>query len=172
MHALCVMRLPAGELGGTRSDGPVASIDVLPTVLNLLGLDVPTGVDGKAVLVRDLASGIGERVRFGEATKPRGEAETDPRWANIRKARCVREGQYKYVWTPYLGTEELYDVSADRREVVNLLDAPTGEALELAADMRARLEEWTDSAAPLTSSFDPSQTEESVRRLRSLGYLQ
>jgi arylsulfatase A-like enzyme len=172
MHTLCVMRLPGAELAGTRVDGPVASIDVLPTVLELLGLDVPAGVDGAAVLLRDLASGIGERVRFGEATKPRGEAETDPRWANIRKARCIREGQYKYVWTPYLGTEELYDVSADPREVVNLLDAPTGEALELAADMRARLEEWTDTAAPLTSSFDPSQTEESIRRLRSLGYLQ
>jgi hypothetical protein len=66
----------------------------------------------------------------------------------------------------------LYDVSSDYREAVNLLDAPTDEGLALAADMRARLQAWTDSAAPLTSSFDPSQTEESIRRLRSLGYLQ
>jgi arylsulfatase A-like enzyme len=172
MHALCVMRLPGGELGGTRVDGLVANIDVLPTILELLGLQAPTGVDGEAIPVRQLDRDVAPRTRYGEATKPRGDVESDPRWVNIRKARCIRDGRYKYVRTPYLGTEELYDVMGDPREVTNLLDEPSGEILALAADLRARLESWTDSAAPLTSAFDPSQTEESIRRLRSLGYLQ
>jgi len=172
MHAVCAMRLPGGELGGTRVDELVASIDVLPTILDVLGLEVPVGVDGESVPLRNLEEGIGERTRFGEATKPRSDAETDPRWANIRKARCIRDGRYKYVATPYLGTEELYDVVADPRERENLLEAPTDEMLRLAGDMRVRLEAWTDSAQPLPSTFDSSQTEESIRRLRSLGYLQ
>ena len=172
MHAVCAMRLPGGELGGTRVDELVASIDVLPTILGVLGLDVPAGVDGESIPLRNLEEGIGERTRFGEATKPRSEAETDPRWTNIRKDRCIRDGCYKYVATPYLGTEELYDVVADPRETENLLEAPTDEILRLAGDMRVRLEVWTDSAQPLSSTFDSSQTEESIRRLRSLGYLQ
>jgi arylsulfatase A-like enzyme len=172
MHAVCAMRLPGGELGGTRVDEVVASIDVLPTILELLGLEIPAGVDGESISLRDLEEGIGERTRFGEATKPRSEAETDPRWTNIRKARCIRDGRYKYVATPYLGTDELYDVIADPQEISNLLDAPMEEVLGLAADMRARLEAWTNSAQPLPSAFDSSQTEESIRRLRSLGYLQ
>ena len=172
MHAVCAMRLPGGELGGTRVDELVASIDVLPTILDVLGLDVPEGVDGESVPLRNLEAGIGERTRFGEATKPRSDAETDPRWANIRKARCIRDGRYKYVATPYLGTEEFYDVVADPRERENLLEAPTDEMLRVAGDMRVRLEAWTDSAQPLPSTFDSSQTEESIRRLRSLGYLQ
>ncbi len=172
MHAVCVMRLPRGELGGTRVDGLVASIDVLPTVLGLLGLETPAGVDGEAVQLRSVGEGIAPRVRFGEATKPRSQAETDLRWTNIRKARCIRDGRDKFVWTPYLGTEELYDVVADAGETQDLLASPADEELELAAGMRARLTTWTDSADPLPSTFDPSQTEESVRRLRSLGYLQ
>ena len=172
MHAVCAMRLPGGELGGTRVDELVASVDVLPTILDLLGLEVPAGVDGESVPLRSVGEGIEARVRFGEATKPRSRAETDPRWTNIRKARCIRDGRYKYVATPYLGTEELYNVLADPRETENLLEAPTEEMLRLAADMCVRLEAWTDSAQPLPSTFDSSETEESIRRLRSLGYLQ
>ncbi|MFH1689205.1 MAG: sulfatase-like hydrolase/transferase [Candidatus Eisenbacteria bacterium] len=172
MHAVCAMRLPGGELGGTRVDELVANIDVLPTVLDLLGLEVPAGTDGESMPLRVVEEGIAPRVLFGEASKPRSQAETDPRWTNIRKARCIRDGRHKFVWTPYLGTEELYDVAADPHETSNLLELPTSETPELAADMRARLEAWTDSADPLPSTFDPSQTEESVRRLRSLGYLQ
>ncbi len=172
MHAVCAMRLPGGELGGTRVDELIAGIDVLPTILDLLDLELPAGVDGESVPLRSVGEGIAPRVRFGEATKPRSQAETDPRWTNIRKARCIRDGRHKYVWTPYLGTQELYDVVGDPRETTNLLEAPTDETLRLAADMRARLEAWTDSAQPLPSAFDSSQTEESIRRLRSLGYLQ
>ena len=172
MHAVCAVRLPGGELGGTRVDELVASIDVLPTVLDLLGLDLPAGVDGESVPLRSVGEGIAPRVRFGEATKPRSQAETDSRWTNIRKARCLRDGRYKFVWTPYLGTHELYDVAADPGETANLLEAPADEMLRLADDMRARLEVWTNSAQPLPSTFDRSQTEESIRRLRSLGYLQ
>ena len=121
--------------------------------------------------LRSVGEGFASRVRFGEATKPRSQAETDPRWTNIRKARCIRDGRYKFVWTPYLGTEELYDVVADPQETSNWLESPTDDALELKAGLRARLEVWTNSADPLPSTFDPSQTEESIRRLRSLGYL-
>jgi len=177
MHALCVMRLPHGELGGTRVDELVANIDVMPTVLRLAGLEPPEGIDGEPIPLRPDEGGIRSRARFGEATKPRSSAETDPRWTNIRKARCIREGRYKFISTPYLGREEMYDVVADPRETKELLGAapdtsgPSDETLALAAEMRARLAAWTDSARPLPSRFDSSQTEESIRRLRSLGYL-
>ena len=171
MRAACVMRLPGGELGGTRVDGLVANIDVLPTVLDLLGLAVPPGVDGEAIPLRSAAGGIGDRTRYGEAAKPSAPDETNPSWANIRKSRCVREGRYKLIMTPYLGTEELYDVLADPHELVNLLESPSQDIERLASDMRSKLLTWTNSAQPLLSEFDATQTEETIEKLRSLGYL-
>jgi arylsulfatase A-like enzyme len=171
MHAVCVMRLPGGELGGTRADELVASIDVMPTLLGLAGLESPDGIDGEFIPLRRGVKDAGQRARFGEATKPRSSEETDPRWANIRKARCIREGSLKFISTPYEGTEEMFDVFADPRETADLLAAPSDETSEAAADLRTRLSDWTDSALPLPSLFDSSQTEESIKRLRSLGYL-
>jgi len=171
MHGLCVVRLPGGEMGGTRVDDLVASIDVMPTILNLAGLAPQTGMDGEAIPLRSAEGDVGSRTRFGEATKPRSSAETDPRWTNIRKARCLREGGRKFITTPYLGTEEMYDLLADPHERIDLLAGSSGEVPGDASGLRVRLDEWSDRALPLPSRFDSSQTEESIRRLRSLGYL-
>ena len=38
-------------------------------------------------------------------------------------------------------------------------------------EWRGRLEDWAASAAPLESRFEPSQRQETIERLRALGYL-
>lgn len=172
MHALCVMRLPGGEGGGARVSGVVASIDVLPTVLGFLGYGVPGGVDGEAIPLPVTDGDLPPRVRFGEATKPRGGVETDRRWVNIRKSRCVRDGRLKFIWTPYAGTEELYDVFADPHELRAIRPDSSPEVERRVRHLKDVLMRWTDSAQPLPSRFEPSQNEETIRRLRSLGYLQ
>ncbi len=190
MHTLCVMRLPGMEMGGTRVDGVVASIDVLPTVLGFLGFDTPDGVDGEAIVLDGAAfeEPLSPRVRFGEATKPGTDVETDPKWYNLNKARCVRDGGHKFVETPYLWTTELYDLEADPGEIDDLLSAVSSgmaggvtagarrlsrSELEALHDRLGReLDRWTTSARPLSSHFDSTQMDETVERLRSLGYLQ
>jgi len=189
MHALCVVRLPGAEHAGTRVDAVVASIDVLPTVLEFLGLDAPVDIDGEALkLTRTALESQDSLVRFGEATKPGTDVETDERWYNLRKSRCVRDGRYKYIETPYVWTSELYDLASDTDEIVDLLSAegagraeadpaagpgPSRSELEsLHLRLARALSTWTDLADPLPSRFDSSQRDETVERLRSLGYLQ
>jgi arylsulfatase A-like enzyme len=171
MHCACVMRLPHGEMGGTRSDRLIASIDVLPTLLDYLGIAVPPDVDGQAVDLKAIDEPSHVAVRFGQASKPWEQIETDLRWTNITKARCIRRGDYKLIQTPYLGTEQLYNVMRDPAETRNLLADPSAEARELAADLRPELEAWAASGNPLASGFEPRHTEETVKRLKSLGYL-
>lgn len=179
MHALCVMRLPGGALGGTRVDPVVASVDVFPTVLSFLGLEAPAGVDGQPIpLEQPALSTLTSRVRFGEATKPQGDVETDPRWYNARKARCVRDGRHKYIETPYVWTEELYDLLDDPAERSDLLagegaGAPSDDGIASLHERLGReISNWSAAADPLPSHFDASQTDETLERLRSLGYLQ
>jgi arylsulfatase A-like enzyme len=170
VRAVGIFRLPNAERGGTRLDLPTASIDILPTVLNYLGLPLPAGVEGEAIDLKDPGGGAMSRTRFGEATWP-WDADSDSQWLNNLKARCVREGSFKYIQTQYLGREELYDLSTDPHERRNLLASLAPEMVARAAELRGKLEAWTATADPLPSYFDRDRREETLRRLRALGYV-
>ena len=167
MRAVGIVRLPGGDRAGTRVNHLVASIDLLPTVLDYLGIPLPEGIDGE---VAELTPGAADpdRTRFGQATKPWKKVETDPRWTNMAKARCIRQGSYKFIQVPYTGREELYDVERDPSEQEDLLRAG---ATEIAAPLRTALEAWAASADPLRSRFENSQRQETIDRLEALGYL-
>jgi arylsulfatase A-like enzyme len=173
MQSICIFRLPGATRAGTRIEQLYSNIDICPTLLAYLGLDIPGGIDGEAVDLRpgDDEISISARTRFGEATKPHKDVETDPRWFNNRKARCIRSGNYKYIRTPFKDTEELYDLSKDPYEKTNLLINPSSRNLEKADFLKEQLLTWTDSADPLASHFEPGQREETIKRLKSLGYL-
>jgi arylsulfatase A-like enzyme len=172
MRSVLLVRLPRGARGGTRVDGLAASVDVLPTLLRTLGLPVPPGLDGEALDLWDPESLPSATVpRFGQACRPREEVETHPRWHNQRKARYVRRGRYKLIQTPYLRTQELYDLVSDPAERQNLLRHPTPEILKRAGRLRVELDRWAASARPLAARFDEEHFEDTVERLRRLGYV-
>jgi arylsulfatase A-like enzyme len=169
MRAVWLIRLPDGRQAGSRIDGPVASIDVLPTVLPLLGLPVPSDLDGESIpITQDEIPARGPR--FGQATQP-PRVEGDHAWPNAEKARFVRDGRFKLIQTPYLGTEELYDLDADPAEHRNLLKDAGPQEAALAQRLRGLLEAWAASAQPLAvrrSTLDL----EAIERLKALGYLE
>jgi arylsulfatase A-like enzyme len=171
MRAVGIFRLPGAEGGGARIDALTANIDIFPTVLAYLGISSPAGIDGDAVDLTDPPAATRERIRFGQATKPWEEVEKDPRWTNMLKARCIRQGNYKLIQVPFLKREELYDLERDPLEQSDLLSDGSPEAEVVARPLRERLEAWAVSANPLPSRFDPSQRQETIERLKSLGYL-
>jgi arylsulfatase A-like enzyme len=172
VRAICMARLPGSAGVGAQVDEVVANIDILPTVLGFLGLEIPKGIDGEPIPLPPAPGSLPSRVRFGEASKPHRGVETDPLWVNSRKARYVRDGRFKFIQTPFLGTEELYDLAADPHEQTNLLADASPQMLAVADRLRQALEAWTASASPLPSKFEPSQREETIERLRALGYLE
>jgi len=62
-------------------------------------------------------------------------------------------------------------VVSDPNETRDLLAAGSDEARRLAAAMRPALTAWAASADPLPTRFENSQRQETIERLRSLGYL-
>lgn len=170
IRAVGLVRPPGGG-GGTRTSRPLSTIDIMPALLTWLGLPVPEAVEGEPFPLRAAEEAAPARLRYAEASKPWEEVEGGLRWRNARKSRCVVQGRYKLIVTPYLGTEELYDLDADPSEQHNLLEEPTPAAREIAESLRARLAEWDASADPLPSRFEPGRREDTLRRLRGLGYL-
>ena len=170
LRSVAMFRLPNGAQGGQRLDLPTASIDVLPTVLDYVGMKIPSDIEGEVLDLTGSELAMSARTRFAEASKPRFE-ESDASWFNDRKARCARQGSFKYIQTPYRSTEELYDLSLDPLEQRNLLGSYAPEMVSRAAELRRQLAAWTATQNPLPTHFDQQQRDETVRRLRALGYL-
>ena len=170
MHCVGMIRFPHARHGGVRFDAPISSVDIMPTVLNILGQPIPSGVAGVAWDFESPVRDSSERPRFGEATKPQ-RWESDSGWNNVAKPRCVRLGPYKFIRTLFRNTRELYNVREDPHERYNLLESPPSEIVALSADLERKLDEWAATANPLPSHFDKKRLEDTIARLKALGYL-
>ena len=111
---------PALPMAGRRVRGVARLVDVAPTVLDLVGLPVPSGLDGVSLLpmVAHEARDRGGRVAGGRRpTRSPGPCRTRrpyyPRFHyNWSELLAVETGRWKYVRAP---RPELYDLARIRR---------------------------------------------------------
>ncbi|MEM1180015.1 MAG: tetratricopeptide repeat protein [Acidobacteriota bacterium] len=157
LHVPFIMHVPGGP-AGLRIGEPVGHVDVMPTVLSLLGL--PIGDDG--ISGRDLTPVIERRSRepnrdyYSETYLPYYTYG----WA---KLKVLHRGRWKIIDAPQ---PELYDRIRDPKELTDLHDQQT----DIAYDMKRDLDEWLsgyDSEGEASLELDS----EAVAQLRSLGYL-
>jgi arylsulfatase A-like enzyme len=161
---------------------PVSNVDVLPTVLGLLGIQLPGvlagglagALDGVDLSPALDGGAVSRGPVFSEATQPPA-VEKGVAWKNERKPKCVRDGRWKYIRAPYLELDQLFDLETDPGERNNLLvlpesDTASAAAREIAPKLRSTLDGWSRSAHPRPSRFDPSQMQDTLQRLRGLGY--
>ncbi len=155
MRVPLLMRCGARLGGGMHVARPASLVDIMPTVLSLLGVAAPPGLDG---LDLTRPPGSGTRPIYVEAM----EALADYGWAALLG---VYEGGLKYIHGP---DAELYDLSGDPFEERNLVDLRP----EVAQAARRRLEELygADLDLAVSGTFSRPSTEV-LQRLRSLGYI-
>jgi arylsulfatase A-like enzyme len=173
MHGICLIRLPKGNRGGDIIEQLTSSIDITPTVLHYLNLPVTEDIDGKVLDLSTSTGTLSNNTLYGQATltRPWKAPEITTGWPHTNKARCIREGNYKYIQTPFAGTEELYDLSRDPFEQKNLLKSPEPEMSLLAEKLKAKLELWASSAFPLKSFLERKKQKETIEKLKALGYM-
>jgi choline-sulfatase len=149
-----VVRLPG--FSPRRVEDVTRLIDVMPTVLDALGLPSPS-MDGVSLLplMRNEASHL-DLEAYSESLYPGRFG-----WSALRS---LRAGRFKFVSAP---RPELYDLQVDPRELHNVYD----DRRELAALMSARLDDLASESPPRES--DPLRTlSASAReRLMALGYI-
>ena len=115
-----MVRLPGGVGGGQRSQALVQFQDVLPTLLDVMGL----GGNAAAMHGRSF-----RRVLQGETDEHRKSAISG---YHEGADRCVRDARWSLILRPEGEPDELYDLAADPRERHNLIDEHPGEAVRLA----------------------------------------
>ncbi|HJM56364.1 MAG TPA: sulfatase [Planctomycetota bacterium] len=170
VHVPLLFCFPDGRQAGQRVSTPVSTIDVVPTLCELLGLALPPRCEGVSLVSALEGATLKRGPVFSEATQP-WVAERPGVWANAGKARCVRDGRWKYVASPYNQVEELFDLEADPGERVNLLGSdPSAQILATRNGLRSQLMSWQEGRDPLPARFDSSQMQETLQRLKAMGY--
>ena len=117
-------------------DDPVCLEDIMPTVLEMAGVEVPDSVDGNSLLPLMRGEDVSVRPYLHIEHAPRFHALTD--------------GQEKYAWFAQDGREQFFDLAADPNECHDLSenpDAPDRVALwreRLIEKLRGRPEGFTD----------------------------
>jgi len=176
IHVPLLIKLPNGYAGGTRVSAICETVDVMPTILDVLDIAPPKDeMQGRSLApLWSTAEGGGkDRVAFTEST------------VSTREKKSVRTRRYKYIVTVDKETvaaigrnhlpegplkAELYDLKLDPWERHNLLARNArAKILSLAAgferQLRRHLAEQRGEAAATTLGA------EALERLKSLGYI-
>jgi arylsulfatase A-like enzyme len=148
-----ILKLPEGAHAGTRVDRTVQLADVLPTLVEHLGLRRPEGLTGTSLLAR-LDPAAPPRAAFSHVDLDGHLADT------------IVEGRWKLVRTRH--QVELYDRIADPRERASLAPSHSVTIDYLTTRLAARLAQGAPHPTPQRATM----TGEVERNLRALGYVQ
>lgn len=158
LHVPLIMKIPGGP-AGLRIAERVGTIDILPTVVDLLGLEPPAAIQGQSL--RSLVEGRGARrarALYAETLSPR----LTRNWGELR---ALFVGDEKYIHGP---RPELFNLREDPREIHDLAGVEKDGVERLRAQLAAYLREHAVQGLDSSVALD----EESARRLQALGYLQ
>lgn len=130
-----IVRYPEKVKPGTQKDDFVDLLDVLPTCLDVCGLDYPENAPklyGSSLLDQETTKN--REVLFAS----NGFLKPD-RWV------MARSRQYKYVYNYNQGYQEFYDLTADPGEITNLADSLFQQDLICGGHWKGKPEHHLDS---------------------------
>ena len=145
-----LLRFPAGQGGqGLAVKTPVTTPDILPTLLGLAKVSVPSSVDGEdlSAVVRN-PSALTDRAALYMGVAPFANLGAEAQ-DNSREYRAIRTSRYTYV-RDLKGTWLMYDDEKDPYQMNNLAGKPEYAALQkeldgkLQAELKKRGDEFRD----------------------------
>jgi arylsulfatase A-like enzyme/Tfp pilus assembly protein PilF len=158
LHVPLIMAGP-GVASGKRIRERVGTVDILPTVLELLGAPPRPDVQGRSLapLWQDRERADDRRPYYSETLAPRVSH-------GLGELRAWFEGPFKYIHGP---RSELYDLRADPAERKNLIaEDPT-----TAARLRDHLANFLAQMARPAAEAAAPVSAENMERLAALGYV-
>ncbi len=165
------------DSGAGRCPGWVSLVDVVPTLLELLGFEPPPALagqlEGRALTACMRGEALPPTPIFAESGASHFFEEIDRRVRNDvdGRFRAVVLGDWKLIWTPFASEDrawELYDVTSDPDETENLYRADRPEAIRLKPHLTA----WMARAAAHGSAPESGPSDRDLDALRELGYVE
>jgi arylsulfatase A-like enzyme len=169
-----IIHAPGETAGGRVIRDQVRSIDIAPTILDLLDVPIPDEMEGRSLVP----------LMRGSTTAPPPPAISEatsqgPEW------KSIRDGRYKLLYvvdtgntdqSPRVGLqgepvrEYLFDVAADPLEQTDLARQQSDKRSQLGAELRASLRQFADK--DFGESKGEALDDTVMERLRALGYVE
>ncbi|MBU3917861.1 DUF4976 domain-containing protein, partial [bacterium] len=110
---------------GRRADQMILNIDLAPTLMDIAGIPIPAEMQGESFLpVMRSKNTPGRDAWIYELFKD------FPFGGRVPPHKALRTKQYKYIeWELCRSKPEVYDLKADPREMLNLIDNKPSEAV-------------------------------------------
>ncbi len=136
-----LIRLP-GQRRAARLGGPISQIDLMPTLLDLLGADVPEGLHGRSLapLLRE-ASNTGRAIDVRADASPCVIVQDMP---TVASRTIISTDGWRYSNYTNTGELELFNLNTDPGERHNLAAQPEQRAR--LADLHRQLQAWQKDA--------------------------
>jgi arylsulfatase A-like enzyme len=145
-----------------RIDRLVRAIDIMPTILEELHLDNPYAVEGQSLM--PLITDDGKYTpKLALVYSEYGEKTYD---YILGSQKSIRTSEWKLTRNSWDGSEVLYNLKSDPQETINCID----REVAVANRMRTLRDEW-ESSVPKVESVNQDIPEETIKQLKSLGYL-
>jgi len=159
LHVPFLLWIP-GLDSGLRVAEQVGTVDIVPTVLDLLGFEIPPDIQGRSLqpLIAARPHRGAPRTYYAESLSPRLTH-------GFGELRVLYQGPWKYIHGP---RPELFNLAADRVELDDLAAQQPAKRQQLEAELKGFLREHA-STETATAVFDAG--EETRQRLAALGYL-
>jgi len=157
-HIPMMIRLPGGHLAGANSK-IVEVMDLMPTLLELSGAELPAGVQGASLMPIIKGTATPPYVAFGESQGGEGQ-------------RCVALAGFRAVATGKDGAVELFNTAADPLELVDVAGDEPDKLSKLVGDLEAWSKMVTATSLDPELRTDAELDDETLSQLKSLGYIQ
>jgi arylsulfatase A-like enzyme len=138
---------------------PVSHIDILPTVLDTLGLPIPAHLQGRSL--RNFETDE-ERSLFSESFPTKPDTDVNPRLN--RTERAIRYGSYKLILSDK-GKHEFFNIADDPQELHPLAAGVIPQAQAMESNLRAMIRLIPRQPVP------PPAGAEQLKPLKGLGYV-
>ena len=135
VHLPLMIRAP--EVSPGCYSGLSSAIDVMPTVLDLLGLDIPAFVQGRSLVpaMRDRSlSGrdyVVSSLPFANPGDPVRSVDSFLRDLKDPPVSTVTSGQWSLLYSPEPGVSQLYNLASDPYQLDNVIERHMDEAGEI-----------------------------------------
>ena len=159
------IELAHSSAGGKRIDNRVELVDVLPTLLQEAGIEIPKEVQGESLLALMTPKAANGNPTV-EAWHDRAYAESEyPRIVYGWSAeRALRTGKYLYIQVPH---RELYDQVEDPKAGHNLASSSVAVADTLAGQLEGYRRKTTNQREAPQAALDAT----AQQKLGALGYM-
>ncbi len=158
LHVPFLLKTPFPQLQGRRVSGPVRTVDLYPTLLDMLDIPIPAETQGKSLLPAMFGAPLpAGTYAYGESMTPHLQYGWSPLYS-------LHDRQFKYIDAP---RPELFDLSKDPKELNNLTRRYPDMVKKYKGILEQLIDETSEGAPePETANLDG----ETMRRLATLGY--